>query len=180
LKFVKRISILWAIAIAIAGAAAIRAVDLSWRRMERSETGRARWIWKTDDIKTPQAIRFRASKSIVIEREISSARAKIFVDRSYRLFLDGTLVGSGGQNAGDPLDVVDLSTRLSPGAHEIVIEAESPTGIGGILFGLDLSGYGRNAVVSDSSWKVEGQPVFVWGDPPMYPWRFSAIAKPLH
>lgn len=146
--------------------------------MESSETGRARWIWATDDIKSPHPMRFRASRSILIDEKIASARAKIFVDRSYRLILDGEVVGSGGQKLGDPLDLVDLSTRLAPGTHEFVIEAESPTGVGGILFALDLSGYGRNAVVSDASWTVDGKPVFVWGDPPMYPWGFPQIAKP--
>jgi len=180
LKSVKRISVLWALAIATAGAAAIRSVDLSWRRMESSETGRARWIWATGDIKTPHPMSFLASKSILIEEKLASAKAKIFVDRSYRLFLDGELLRSGGQKPGDPLDVVDLSTRLVPGAHELEIEAASPTGVGGILFALDLSGYGRNAVVSDGTWKVEGRPVFVWGDPPMYPWGFPEIAKPGH
>jgi hypothetical protein len=178
LKSVKRISILWAIAIAAAGAAAIRSVDLSWRRMESSETGRARWIWATDDVKKPHPVSFRASRSIWIDERIASARAKVFVDRSYRLFLDGDFVRSGGQKPGDPLDVIDLSNRLPLGAHELVIEAASPTGIGGILFALDLSAYGRNAVVSDSSWKVDGRPAFVWGEPPMYPWRFPRLPKP--
>jgi len=178
LNSVKRISVLWAVAIAVAGAAAIRAVDLSWRRMESSETGRARWIWTAEDIKTAHAIGFRASKSVVIGEPIASARAKIFVDRSYRFLVDGAVVGSGGQRPGDPLDVFDLPGGLAPGEHELAIEAGSPTGIGGILFSLDLTGYGRNAVVSDGSWKSDGKPVFVWGDPPMYPWGFPALPKP--
>ena len=146
--------------------------------MESSETGRARWIWATDDVKKPHPARFRAVKSILIEQEIGRARARMFVDRKYRLFVDESLAASGGQKPGDPLDVIDLSGRLTPGSHELAIEAESPTGIGGILFALDLTGYGRNAVVSDSSWTVDGKAVFVWGEPPMYPWGFPRIAKP--
>src|SRR5258706_2892190 len=114
--------------IVAAGAAAIRSVDLAWRRMESSETGKARWIWATGEVKPPHPIRFRASKSILIEQRIESARAKIFVDSSYRLFLDGSWVKTGGQRPGDPLDVVDLSPRLTPGAHEITLEAGSATG----------------------------------------------------
>ena len=176
--FVKRSSILWSIAVAVAAAAAIRAVDLSWKRMESSETGRARWIWATDDVRAARPIGFRASKSVVVEQPVGQARAKIFVDRSYRLLVDGAVAGSGGQKPGDPLDVVDLTGRLAPGLHEIAVEAGSPTGIGGILFSLDLAGVGRNAIVSDGSWTVEGRPVFVWGDPPMYPWGFPALPKP--
>jgi hypothetical protein len=61
-----------------------------------------------------------------------------------------------------------------------VIEAESPTGAGGILFHLDLPGAER--VDSDATWRVSpseaelargaGTPAAVWGRPPMYPWGY--------
>jgi hypothetical protein len=182
LKFVKRSSIVWALAIAVTGAAAIRAVDVAWRRMESGETGKARWIWATwDDVKTlqtPHPVLFRASKSIRIDRRVERARAKIFAGPTYRLFVDGVLVAAGGQKPGDPLDVVDLPNGLAAGNHEIEIEAASASGVGGVLFSLDLSDYGRNAVVSDGSWKVGDRPVWVWGEPPMYPWRFPRLPKP--
>lgn len=170
-------AILWMLAIAMAAASAIRSVDLMWRRMERSETGRARWIWATDDVKSPHPLKFAATRSILIDAPVEAARARIFVDRSYRFFVDGVLIGSGGQKPGDALDSYDLSSRLRPGRNDLVIEAASPTGIGGILFGLDISGHGRNAVVSDASWRVDGRPAFVWGEPPIYPWEFPVRAS---
>lgn len=172
---VKRRAILWLMLILAAAAGAVRAVDLAWRRMESSATGRARWIWSTDDVKTPHPARFTALRSIVVEEAVTDARIKIFVDRKYRVLLDGRVVGTGGMTPGDPLDVYDVSDRFPRGVHVFAIEAESPTGIGGILFALDISGHGRNAVVSDASWSIDGRPAFVWGDPPMYPWGFPKV-----
>ena len=172
---VKRSAIVWLLAIAASAGAAIRAVDLTWRRLESSETGRARWIWSTDDVKTPHPVRFTARRSIVIEETVTDARAKIFVDRAYRLRLDGREIGAGGMTPGRPMDVWDLSAALPRGVHTFEIDAESPTGIGGILFGLDVSGHGRNAVVSDATWTIDGRAAFVWGEPPMYPWGFPPL-----
>jgi len=172
---VKRRALFWLVLMVAAAAGAVRAVDLAWRRMESSATGRARWIWSTGDVKSPHPVRFTAVRSIVVEEAVTDARIKIFVDRKYRVLLDDRVVGTGGMTAGDPLDVYDVSDRFPRGVHVFSIEAESPTGIGGILFALDISGHGRNAVVSDASWSVGGRPAFVWGDPPMYPWRFPRL-----
>jgi hypothetical protein len=174
---VKRSSVVWLVAILAVGAASVRAVDLAWRRMENSQTGRAKWIWATDDVKVERPARFVARRSIVIEEAVTYARVKIFVDRKYRVFLDGRVVGAGGMAPGDPLDEYDVSDRFPRGIHTFSIEAESPTGIGGILFALDISGHGRNAVVSDATWAVDGRPAFVWGEPPMYPWGFPAVGR---
>jgi hypothetical protein len=172
LRSVKTSSVAWLLAIAIAAAAAVRAVDLLWRRMESSPTGRAKWIWATDDVKIPHPVKFSASRAFVLDRQLGEARAHIFVDRSYRLFLDGALLGGGTKRPGDGMDEYDLAGRFTAGRHDLVIEAESPTGIGGILFGLDLTGLGRNFIVSDDKWTVDGHRPFVWGMPPIYPWEF--------
>jgi hypothetical protein len=174
---VKRRSLAAWIAVALASAAAARAIDRGWRRMESSATGDARWIWSTDDVKAPAPARFTASRSIVLDADAPGARAKIFADRSYRLFLDGGAVGAGTMKPGDPMDVWDLAGRLTRGSHLFTIEAESPTGIGGVLFALDVPGRGRGVLVSDSSWTIGGRPAFVWGAPPMYPWGFPALRR---
>lgn len=177
LNSVKLRSAVWIAGLAVAAAAAIRAVDLDWRRMEISTTGRAKWIWITDDVKVPRPVKFSATRSFLLDRPLAGAKARIFVDRSYRLFLDRVLIGAGGQKPGDPMDAYDLSRKFGAGRHDLVIEAESPTGIGGILFGLDLELLGRNAVVSDESWSVDGHAPFVWGMPPIYPWDFPERAN---
>jgi|PersoiStandDraft_1058852.scaffolds.fasta_scaffold40707_3 hypothetical protein len=172
LHYVKSGAALWLAAIAITAAATVRAVDLAWRRLESSSTGHAKWIWDAGAVTHPAPLRFTASRSLVIAEPVSWARAKIFVQDGYVLRLDGQQVGAGEMRPGDPLDVYDLSSAFPPGVHVFEIEAESATGIGGILFALDISGHGRGAVVSDGSWRIRGRPAWVWGEPPIYPWLF--------
>ena len=175
-RFVKRSTLAWTLALASSGAAAARAADLAWRRMESPATGGAKWIWSTDDVRAPVPTRFTVSRSIALDADVPAARARIFVDRGYRFFLDGRLAASGGMKPGAPMDTVDLPA-LARGVHTLSLEAVSPTGIGGILFALDLEGRGRAAVVSDGSWTVGRRSAFVWGDPPMYPWGFPAVRR---
>ena len=177
LHSVKRASLAGWIAIVVAAMASARAIDLAWKRTESSETGRARWIWATDDVKTENPATFIASRSFSLSVPAPVARAKVFVDRSYRLVVDGRLVGAGGMKPGDPIDTIDLPGGLAAGDHTIAIEGASPSGIGGILFALDLPGAGRAVVVSDAAWTVGGKPVFVWGEPPMHPWGFPGLRR---
>jgi hypothetical protein len=110
------------------------------------------------------------------------------VDREHVLYVNGARAGAGVQRPGDALALYDLSPLLRPGVNRIAIEAGSPTGVGGILFSLDLDGLGRDALVSDGHWRVDlsadalaagGRygPV-VWGSPPQYPWGYPAMPKP--
>jgi len=145
-------------------------------------TGKARWIWATRDLPEPAPLRFEAIQEFSLSRPEGGGRARVFVDRAYTLRVNGSLVGSGSRNPGDPLDEYDLSTLLRPGRNEIAIEASSPTGAGGILFWLDLEG-GRS-VVSDASWEIQAGPegskrrrAVVWGRPPMYPWGYPALPR---
>jgi hypothetical protein len=76
--------------------------------------------------------------------------------------------------------VVEIAPALTAGVNRVVIEAESPTGAGGILFHLELPG--GDHVDSDATWQVSsseaelargaGKPAAVWGRPPMYPWGY--------
>jgi hypothetical protein len=166
--------------------AAIETYDRALSGLERSATGRACWIWLANDNQRPQRQILAATRSFEIDETILSARVKIFVDRSYTLWINGSKVGAGGMRPGDRLDVYDVLDRLRRGRNDIEIVASSPTGVGGILFALDLWGHGRNAVVSDRSWRVAPLAVrgpgtgswraaWVWGRPPMYPWGYPAL-----
>lgn len=145
--------------------------------MEHPAFGPAEWIWNTDNVSYAHPVTFTATRTFEISQPVTRARATIFVDRFYRLFLDGKLVGWGTCEAGRRADAYDLSTRFPRGTHLLAITAASPTGIGAILFSLELSGYGRYAVVSDSQWRVNGKPAWVWGRPPAYPWGFPPLAS---
>ncbi len=174
-------ALLLLLACVLAAASGIRAIIRAREDRLHLSTGAARWIWWTADLTEPSPVRFYAARSFLLAAAPPSARARIFVDRGWELFVNGQRVASGQQKPGDRLIGVDLSGRLRAGRNLLTIAAESPTGAGGILFALDLAER-ANAVVSDSSWLVTrseaearegaGRPTIVWGSPPMHPWRY--------
>jgi hypothetical protein len=147
----------------------------------RLTTGPARWIWYTGDVPEPAPIRFYAGRLFRLGSTPRSAVARVFVDRRWVLRINGKTVGAGAQRPGDRLVALKAAPLLLPGENRIVIQAESPDGVGGILFALDLDGE-KNSIVSDGSWRVarsEGdlfggpsRPAEVWGKPPMHPWGY--------
>jgi hypothetical protein len=163
----------------IAALASAGALSLARSLRERSlPTGAARWIWFSLDIDEPRPLRFYAQRDFRLEAVPASAKAELFIDRSGSLILNGSRFALSEQRPGGRLRVLEVAPALAAGVNHAVIEAESPTGAGGILFRLDLPG-GR-ALVSDGSWRVSlspavlarggGAPAKVWGKPPMYPW----------
>ncbi len=154
---------------------------LAWNRNRREgspATAPARWIWHSLDIRHSRPVRFYAERDFPLEGAPASAKAKLFVDRRGTLIVNGSKFPALENRPGDRLQVLEIAPALVEGVNRVVIEAESPTGAGGILFCLDLPG-GRR-VVSDRSWRVAlsesdlsrggGAPAGVWGKPPMYPW----------
>jgi len=63
--------------------------------------------------------------------------------------VNGTRAGSGRQRPGDPLVLYEIAGLLSRGVNRIAIEAGSRTGVGGVLFSLDLADSGRDAVFAE-------------------------------
>jgi hypothetical protein len=169
-------------------AAAVRAVLRAHADRELSHTGDARWIWYTKDVRVPAPLRFFATRDVFLPEVPVRATAKVFVDRRHAVHVNGSRVGAGEQRPGDPILLYDLRPFLRPGINRIAIEAESPTGVGGILFALDLAGAGRNAVVSDGRWRVDPSAgavekggrfrAAVWGRPPMHPWGYPRMPQP--
>ena len=152
------------------------------------QTGAARWIWYSPGPKRPAPIRFYATRDLVLPSAPVRAIAKVFVDHEHALYVNGVRAGGGAQAPGDPMRLYPVAPLLKPGVNRIAIEAASPTGIGGILFSLDLDGFGRNAVVSDGLWRVDLAPdaialgaryrPIVWGSPPQYPWGYPRLPRP--
>jgi hypothetical protein len=162
-----------AAAAALAGARALR---------DRSnlETGGARWIWFAVDIEEPKPVHFFARRDFALARVPRSATALLFVDRQGVLTVNSSRFRLPEQRPGSPLAAVEIAPALNAGVNRVGIEAESPTGAGGILFHLDLPG--GEHVDSDATWRVSGSsqelsrgagtPAAVWGRPPMYPWKY--------
>ncbi len=150
-------------------------------------TGEARWIWCSRDIRGPSPVRFYATREFVLQEVPRRATARVFVDRGWQLFINGSRVAAGQQRPGDRLEVLEVASFLKHGENRVAIQAESPTGAGGILFCLDLDGR-SNAVVSDANWRVGFSdaaighggraPALEWGRPPMYPWGYPRLPAP--
>lgn len=142
-------------------------------------TGGAEWIWLRLDFPKTQAIHFRAWREFRLDPKPSRAEVKLFVDPRGSLTVNATTYPAAEQKPGDPLRVLDVAPALVAGVNRVSIEAESPTGAGGILFDLELPD--GKAIASDSSWRVASldasaspaeRPAAVWGRPPMYPWGY--------
>ena len=145
----------------------------------------ARWIW-VERSPDPHPVHFSAVREFTLAAAPASAEARIFVDRGFQLWINGTRAGAGGQTPGDAFAKFEVGKLLLPGANVIGIVAESPRGVGGILFSLRI-GTGRPAVVSDRFWTVDdsgsvltrpaGRPAAVIGSPPMHPWGWLRAAR---
>lgn len=151
-------------------------------------TGAAEWIWYSHGPREPRPVRFFATREFVLPAMPVRATAKLLVDREHVLYVNGVRAGGAAQRPGDPLRLYPIAALLHPGVNRVAIEAASSTGVGGILFSLDLDAFGRNAVVTDRLWRVDlspgavatggrYQPV-VWGRPPQYPWGYPRMPRP--
>jgi hypothetical protein len=180
---------LYAVTLLLVGAAALRALVRAHADRMESHTGRAAWIWYSGkSIRERRPLRFYATYEFELPSAPSRALAKLFVDRRHVLFVNGTKAGAGTQRPGDPLAIYAVAKLFRKGSNRIAIEAESPTGAGGLLFALDLDGFGRDAVVSNGTWRVDPSPeailgggryrARVWGRPPQYPWGYPRMPTP--
>lgn len=172
----------------LVAAGAARAVLSMHAERALLQTGDARWIWYSHDIPSPRWMRFHATREFVLDDLPARAVAKVFADRRHVLYINGFGMGGGEQKPGDPLFLHDLTPQLRRGENRLVLVVESATGAGGLLVALDISGVGRNALVSDGTWRVDLSPdaiqkggryqAAVWGRPPMYPWRYPRMPRP--
>jgi len=179
---------------------ALAGIFLYLRAFYRQElyhfTGNAQWIWVSDDVDeaVPTACVFY--RTLELHERPLQAVAKVCGDRSYVLWINGQVAVTGYNRPRYHLDVVPVTDLVHPGPNLIVIEARSPTSVGGVLFSMDLvpsvagrregDPRGRNVVFSDRRWAVVdrpwsgfpgGQPEggrtpWVWGRPPDHPWTY--------
>jgi len=167
------------LAVVLIGSAAALALHRASADRALLVTGRAEWIWYSSRVAKPVPLRFYAVREFTLDSVPPRSAARIFVDRAHVLYVNGQRAGAAVQRPADALATYEVAHLLRQGRNRVVIEASSPTGIGGILFALDL---GAQTLVSDGRWRVDrdaaalaGQgryrPV-VWGKPPLYPWGY--------
>ncbi len=181
-------ALLYVLALAIVATAAIRATLRAHEERELSRTGRAQWIWYSREVKEPAPIAFVATRDVVLDSAPVRATAKVFADEWHVLWVNGKRVGGGKHAPGDPLALYEAAPWFREGVNRIAVEAGSETGVGGLLFSLDLSLHGRDAVVSDERWRVDTSSAAIrsggryraasWGRPPMYPWGWPRLPRP--
>jgi hypothetical protein len=181
-------ALLYVFAVLVLGAAAARALVRAHTDRMSLTTGRAEWIWYTSRLPEPRPIRFYATQGFVLPEKPRRALAKVFVDRGHVLYVNGGRAGGGEQRPGDPLALYEIGPLLNEGENRVTIEATSPSGIGGVLFSLDVAGFGRDAFVSGGDWRVDPSPdaiasggryrPAVWGSPPRYPWGYPRMPRP--
>jgi hypothetical protein len=179
---------LYALAVLIAALAALVSLVRAHGERLASHTGAAEWIWYTSRLPAAKPLRFYATREIVLRERPARALAKLFVDREHVLWINGRRAGAGSQRPGDHLAVYRVEGLLEPGNNRIAVEASHPTGAGGILFSLDVAGYGRDALVSNGEWRVDTDASaiatggryrpMVWGRPPQYPWGYPRMPRP--
>ena len=177
-------AVLFLLAILVVAGAALLTGGRALRARSHLVTGGARWIWFSLDIGKPKPIRFYARRDFTLARVPASAPALLFVDRRGVLSVNGSRFPAVEQRPGSSLAVLEIASALVAGGNSLVIEAESPTGAGGILFHLDLPE--GTSIDTDASWRVGlseselarggGARAAVWGRPPMYPWGYPAGA----
>jgi hypothetical protein len=182
------LAVLYAIVTLVVAAAAIRAVVAAHEDREWSATGAASWIWCSSGPTQERPVRFFATRDFVLPQTWGRATAKVFVDSAHVFFVNGVVAGRGAQSPGDPLALYRVERLLKPGVNRVAIEASSASGIGGILFSLDVDAYGRDAVVSDGGWRVDFSASavasggryrpMVWGKPPQTPWGYPRMPRP--
>ncbi len=154
-------------------------------------TGRASWIWVTDDLVRvhPAAALFVARLNLRVPPV--GALLKVCGDREYVAYVNGTPAGCGWSRPGFRLDLYDVAHLLRQGENLIAVEVRSPTPVGGLLCAVDVDNVGRNILVSGESFacrrsfslaeNVQGEfaPPVDWGDPPRYPWDYPrAVPHP--
>ena len=140
----------------------------------------ARWIW-LERSPARHPVHFSAIREFELPAAPPSAEARVFVDRGFQLWINGTRAGAGGQGLGDAVARFEVAPLLRAGSNTVAIIAESPIGRGGILFALQ-AGAGPPAVVSGPGWSVDPTATellrptraaaAVLGRPPMRPWGY--------
>ncbi len=159
-------------------------------------TGRAEWIWVTNQVGHPRPTAALFIKSFILADRPRHAVAKICGDRQYVLWINGQPAMAGRNRPAFHLDVVPVTDLMTAGRNIIAVEVRSFTSVGALLFSLDLSPsaegrrhgdpHGRNVIVSDRTWDVTeawtgampdacpdhpARP-WVWGRPPDHPWSY--------
>lgn len=128
------------------------------------EVGVGVWIWDAE-VRDRQECRFVRDFEIPAGAKVESARLRITADNSYRVFLDGQLIGQGGDWR--VLIEYDVTQLLDEGHHVLAVSAVNDFDVAGLLAGLriQLVGGAIMGIPSDPSWEIAPGDLDTWLKP---------------
>jgi len=111
------------------------------------------WIWKVDPADTTRTFYLRRTFELG-NKKMSSAGIRISVDNTYKLFINGSLVGQGDDWS--QVGTYDVAALLQPGENLIAVEGGGDGGLDAMLCDLEIEqSDGREVrILSDAEWKI--------------------------
>lgn len=146
-------------------------------------TWQAKWIWIDLPERTPN-VYTEARTVFLIDSEVQSATLRISANQEYRLFVNGSFIGSGpspSDNSWKYYDIYHVKSALKQGNNCIAILAynfgnpeivtEQRKGPGGLITQLDIRTVEGDITVStDANWKCRRSPRWVHAVSRMHLW----------
>ncbi len=173
----------------LAAALALVVVHRFWIKELSHATGRAQWMWVTDQFHrlAPAGGLFVANFTLASPPR--EALLKVCGDREYVVYANGTPAACGWSRPGFRLDLYDIGHLLRQGENVLAVEVRSPTPVGGVLLALDVVGVGANVLASGpafvlrrhfslSAREPDDLPVpLLLGRPPRQPWGYPRLVS---
>ena len=117
-------------------------------------TGPAKWIWASHQISRQVPVVFFAVRDFDLPPQRVFTRIKIAAEPEYALFFNGVEVASRRMGQNPTLDEYDVSALSRTGPNRIVVAVRSPSGVGGLLAGVDIAPETENFVTTGPDWKI--------------------------
>ncbi len=137
------------------------------------------WIW-TDETADRQECRLVRAFEIPDGAKVDSALMRVTADNYYEIFLDGQLIGRGGDWR--VLTEYNVKSLLDPGRHGLAVRVLNDFDYAGLVFGFRIVlGDGRVIeIVSDESWKIAPSEGDAWKKPSREweKWPEATIVRP--
>lgn len=117
-------------------------------------TGPAKWIWASHQISRQIPVVFFAVRDFDLPPQRVFTRIKIAAEPEYALFFNGVEVASRRMGQSATLDEYDVSALSRTGSNRIMVAVRSPSGVGGLLAGVDIAPETENFVTTGPDWKI--------------------------
>ena len=153
-------------------------------------TGPARWIWASHQISRNVPVTFYAVREFDLPPQRVFTRIKIAAEPEYALYFNGTEIASRRVGQRPALDEHDVSALAKTGKNRIVVAVRSPSGVGGLLAGVDIAPETENFITTGPDWQIYrrwtsdlplrnprqvAEPPMLLGEPPTGRWDYLPL-----